>query len=162
MKRPTRNQTIFLAAFGSLGILLTGYWFQHVVGLAPCELCLWQRWPHAIAPLLGMAAIAIGGRMLPLAGMSLMVLSAGLGLYHTGVERTWWPGPSSCSGDVAGFGGLTPEQMLNPALVQPIVLCDEVQWSLIGLSMASYNALMSLALAALWLWGYVLSRPAVH
>ncbi|MGC9419256.1 MAG: disulfide bond formation protein B [Rhodovulum sp.] len=156
--RPTRNQAIFLAAFASLAILLAGYWFQYVVGLAPCKLCLWQRWPHAIAPLLGMAAIAIGGRMLPIAGAATMAISAGLGTYHTGVERKWWPGPSSCSGDVAGFRGMTPEQLLDPTLVQPIVLCDQVQWTLFGLSMASYNALMSAALFCLWLWGYAHSR----
>lgn len=157
---PTRNQAVFLAAFGSLAILLAGYWFQYVVGLVPCELCLWQRWPHALAPLLGMAALALGGRSLPLAGALTLTVSSGLGLYHTGVERKWWPGPSSCSGDVAGFRGLTPEAMLDPTLVQPVVLCDQVQWSLFGLSMASYNALMSLALAAVWLWGYALSRPS--
>jgi len=159
MRRPTRNQAIFAGALGSLGILLAGYWFQYVVGLAPCKLCLWQRWPHAIAPILGMAGIAIGGRLLPLAGMTTMALSAGLGAYHTGVERKWWPGPSSCSGDVAGFRGLSPKQMLDPAQVQPVVLCDQVQWSLFGLSMASYNALMSLALLACWLWAYTRSRP---
>ncbi|TCP40963.1 disulfide bond formation protein B [Rhodovulum marinum] len=157
--RPTRNQAIFLAAFASLAILLAGYWFQYVVGLAPCKLCLWQRWPHAVAPILGMAAIAIGGRMLPVAGLVTMAVSAGLGAYHTGVERKWWPGPSSCSGDVAAFRGMTPEQLLDPTQVQPVVLCDQVQWTLFGLSMASYNALMSAALVGLWLWAYANSHP---
>ncbi|SIO19262.1 Disulfide bond formation protein DsbB [Rhodovulum sp. ES.010] len=156
--RPTRNDALFLAAAASLAILLAGYWFQYVVGLAPCKLCLWQRWPHLIAPVLGMGALAVGGRMLPLAGAVTMAVSAGLGLYHTGVERKWWPGPSSCSGDVAGFRGMTPEQLLDPTQVSPVVLCDQVQWSLFGLSMASYNALLSLALCAFWLWGYALSR----
>ncbi|TCO69755.1 disulfide bond formation protein B [Rhodovulum euryhalinum] len=154
----TRNRAIFLAAAGSLGVLFAGYWFQYVVGLAPCKLCLWQRWPHLIATLLGMGAIAVGGRMLPLAGAVTMAVSAGLGAYHTGVERKWWPGPSSCSGDVAGFRGMTPEQMLDPTLVQPVVLCDQVQWAMFGLSMASYNVLISLGFAVFWLWGLALSR----
>lgn len=158
---PTRNQLVFVSAAASLGILLAGYWFQFVVGLAPCELCLLQRIPHMVASLVGMGALVAGGRMLPLAGAVTMAISAGLGAYHTGVERKWWPGPSSCSGDVAGFRGLTPEQMLDPSLVQPIVLCDQVQWTLFGLSMASYNAMMSLALAGLWIWSFALTRRKI-
>ncbi|GAA0304595.1 disulfide bond formation protein B [Rhodovulum strictum] len=154
----TRNRAIFLAAAGSLSILLAGYWFQYVVGLQPCTLCLWQRWPHMIAPLLGIAAIAVGGRMLALAGAVTMAVSAGLGVYHTGVERKWWPGPATCTGDAGGFQALTPEQMLDPTLVRPVVLCDQVQWEMFGLSMASYNAMVSLVFAGLWIWGLALSR----
>jgi len=154
----TRNGLIFLAAAGSLAILLTGFGFQYLGGLRPCELCLWQRWPHAIAPVIGMGAIALGGRMLPLAGAVTMAVSTGLGLYHTGVERHWWNGPARCTGDGAGLAGLTPEQMLNPAMIKPIVLCDQVSWEMFGLSMASYNALASLALLALWIWALRLSR----
>jgi len=157
----TRNRAIFLAAAGSLGILLAGYWFQYIAGLAPCILCLWQRLPHMIAPLLGMGAIAVGGRVLPLAGAVTMVVSAGLGVYHTGVERKWWSGPASCTGDAAGFQTLTPEQMLDPTLVQPVVICDQVQWEMFGLSMASYNAMISLAFAGLWLWVFLHGRSAV-
>jgi disulfide bond formation protein DsbB len=154
----TRNSLIFLAAAGSLAILLTGFGFQYLGGLRPCELCLWQRWPHAIAPVIGMGAIALGGRMLPLAGAVTMAVSTGLGLYHTGVERHWWNGPARCTGDGAGLAGLTPEQMLNPAMIKPIVLCDQVSWEMFGLSMASYNALASLALLAFWIWALRLSR----
>lgn len=158
----TRDRLILLAAAGSLGILIAGFGFQYLGGLAPCELCLWQRWPHAIAPVLGVLAVALGGRMVPLSGVIVLLVSAGLGAYHTGVERHWWPGPATCTGEAGRLSGLTPEDMLNPAMVEPVVMCDQVAWQMFGLSMASYNALASLALAALWGWGFALSRDKVR
>ena len=80
-----------------------------------------------------------------------MLTTAGLGLYHTGVERGWWPGPASCSGGGAGLGGLTGAELLSTENVAPVVMCDEVAWAFAGLSMASWNALIALALALLWL-----------
>ncbi|TCP58743.1 disulfide bond formation protein DsbB [Rhodovulum bhavnagarense] len=147
---PSRDRLIGLAGFGSAAILLAAFGYQYLGGLAPCELCLWQRWPHAGAILLMVGALAIGGRMLPVAGGMAMLISAGLGLYHTGVERHWWAGPDSCTGDAGRLSGLSGADLLNPALAEPVVMCDVVAWQFLGLSMASYNALASLALAALW------------
>lgn len=152
----SRNTLILLVGLASAAILIAGFGFQYIGGLAPCELCLWQRWPHAGAVVLMAGALLLGGRMLPLAGAVTMLISSGLGVYHTGVERHWWPGPDSCTGDAGGLAGISGADLLNPALATPVVLCDEVAWELFGLSMASYNALMSLGLAVLW--GAALAR----
>ncbi len=140
---------IFLAMFGSAALLGGAFGFQHLGGLPPCDMCLWQRWPHAAAIVIGALALFTPGRGLPLLGALAALGAAGLGLYHTGVERGWWPGPSTCStGDVSG---LSPEALLEQIMTAPIVRCDEVAWEMFGLSMASWNALASLALAVLWI-----------
>jgi disulfide bond formation protein DsbB len=144
-----RKMLILMAAGGSLVLLAGAFAFQYLGGLAPCTMCLWQRWPHAVAVLAGLLALALPGRVLPLLGAGAAAVSAALGLFHTGVERGWWEGPSTCtSGPV---GGLTPEDLLNQILAAPLVRCDEVAWSMLGLSMASWNAVLSLGLVALWL-----------
>ncbi|MGB3754102.1 MAG: disulfide bond formation protein B, partial [Parerythrobacter sp.] len=93
------------AAAGSALLLAAAYGFQ-LAGYAPCKMCLWQRWPHAVA--LGMAG---GLLLLPVvavaaAGLLATLTTAGIAAYHTGVERGWWEGPTSCSGGGAGLGGL--------------------------------------------------------
>ncbi|MGM0585152.1 MAG: disulfide bond formation protein B [Pseudomonadota bacterium] len=148
-----------LAAAGSAGLLAGAFLFQHVGGLAPCPLCIWQRWPHALAFALGLAMLAPAlreARALRALGLLAMLTSAGLGLHHTGVERGWWPGPGTCSGGQGG--GLSADQLMDSIMAAPLVRCDEVAWQLLGLSMASWNALISLALAGLWLAS--LRRPA--
>jgi disulfide bond formation protein DsbB len=144
-----RKMLILMAAGGSLALLAGAFAFQHLGGLAPCKMCLWQRWPHAAAVLAGLLALALPGRILPPLGAGAAAIAAGLGLYHTGVERGWWQGPTTCtSGPV---GGLSSEDLLNQILAAPLVRCDEVAWSMLGLSMASWNAVLSLGLMVLWL-----------
>lgn len=140
---------VLVAAGGSAALLLGAFAFQHIGGLAPCELCIWQRWPHAAAVVVGLAALALPGRFLLLIGALAALAAAGLGLYHTGVERLWWAGPGTCSGGVDA--GISAGDLLEQILDAPLVRCDEVAWSLAGLSMASWNAILSLGLAALWL-----------
>ncbi len=145
----TARALILAAAAGSAALLLGAYVFQ-ALGYAPCKMCLWQRWPH-------MAAIAIGlvGCLRPcwpiamLGGLAALA-TAGLGLYHTGVENGWWAGPASCSGG-ASLGGIAGGDLLSTDTVDKVVMCDQVSWSLAGLSMASWNAAFSLALAFLWI-----------
>jgi disulfide bond formation protein DsbB len=100
--------------------------------------------------------LILPGPVWPLIGAAGTATSGGIGIYHTGVERGWWPGPTSCSGG-GDMSALTPEQLLDRVLAAPVVRCDEVPWELLGLSMASWNALLSLVLAALWL--SALRRP---
>ena len=143
---------MLLAAGGSLALLVGAFIFQ-ALGFAPCKLCLWQRWPHA-------AAIAVGGLVLLLGPLVLLgiagalsaLTTAGIGIYHTGVERGFWEGPSSCTGDAGGLGGLSGQDLLSTEAPNTIVLCDEVAWAdpVIGLSMATWNVLASLAFAYLW------------
>lgn len=146
----TQLQTIALATFGSFALLAGAFVFQ-ALGYAPCQMCLWQRWPHAAAIALGLIAIASPALRLPLAvfGALAALTTAGIGLYHTGVERGWWEGPSSCSGG-GGLGDLSGDALLSTDIA-PVVMCSDIVWTLFGLSMANYNALISVVLAALWI-----------
>ena len=144
----TRTQLIVLAALGSAALLAGAFVFQ-AMGYAPCKMCLWQRWPHAAAVLLGVAALALGGRALVYLGAAAAFITAALGLYHTGVERNWWEGPSTCTS--GSIEGVDPEALLEQILAAPVVRCDEVAWQLLGLSMASWNALASLVLVFIWI-----------
>ena len=143
-----------LAAGGSAAMLLGAYAFQ-AAGYAPCRMCLWQRWPHMVAVAAGLGVFSLwpgvgGGVLRGLAAIGLLaaLTTAGLGVFHAGVERGWWEGPASCTG-AGGLAGLSGADLLSLEGAG-VVLCDEVAWSLAGLSMASWNALLSLALAALW------------
>jgi len=145
-----RTRLILFAMAGSLAALLGAFAFQYIGGLAPCHLCLLQRWPHAAAIGIGLLALALPGRLLPLAGAAAALTTAGIGLYHTGVERLWWAGPTSCS--AGSIAGVSVKDLLDPTVaVAPVVRCDQVAWQMLGLSMASWNALFSLGLVLIWL-----------
>ena len=144
-----RFALILTAAGGSLALLIGAFSFQHLGGMAPCEMCLWQRWPHAAAVVIGALALAVSGRFLPLLGALAALTTAGIGIFHTGVERGWWQGPSTCSS--GPVGDLTPQQLMDQIMAAPLVRCDEVAWEMFGLSMASWNAVASLLLAAIWI-----------
>ena len=145
-----RSRLIILAMAGSLAMLAGAFAFQHIGGLAPCHLCLLQRWPHAAAVGIGLLALAVPGRLLPLAGAAAALTTAGIGLYHTGVERLWWAGPTSCS--AGSIAGIDVKDLLDPTIVvAPVVRCDEVAWQMLGLSMASWNGVVSLGLMLIWL-----------
>jgi len=144
----TRTTLILLAAGGSLALLLGAFGFQ-ALGYAPCKLCLWQRWPHGAAIVIGLLALLVPGRGVPLLGALAALTAAGLGLFHTGVERDWWQGPTTCtSGSVAG---LSTEELLNQILEAPLIRCDEVSWQFATLSMASWNMVLSLGLVLVWI-----------
>ena len=146
----TKKNLMLLAAFGSLALLVGAYVFQ-ALGYAPCKLCLWQRWPHGAAIGIGALVLLLGPLgLLGLAGALAALTTAGIGIYHTGVERGYWEGPTSCSGNGNSLDGLSGADLLSTDAPNTIVMCDEVAWAFAGLSMASWNALISLALA--WLW----------
>ncbi|MFW5678142.1 MAG: disulfide bond formation protein B [Rhodosalinus sp.] len=146
----TRNGLILIAAGGSAAMLAMAFAFQHLGGLAPCALCLWQRWPHAAAVVIGALGLALPGAALPLCGAVAAGASGGIGGYHLGVEQGWWEGPATCSGG-SEVGELSVEELTAQIMAAPVVRCDEVAWSLAGLSMAGWNAVLSLALMAIWL-----------
>lgn len=144
---------ILLAGLGSALVLLGALGFQYLGGLQPCPLCIWQRWPHAVAVALAALAVTLlwrRHRWLAGLGGATMTVSAGLALYHTGIERGWWQGPDTCSAPTPD--AVTPAQLLDEILATPPVRCDDVPWEMLGLSMASWNGIVSLALAALWIW----------
>ncbi len=143
-----RTLLILLAAGGSLALMLGALGFQYLGDLPPCKLCYWQRYPHVAAIVIGLVALALPGRILPALGLLAALATAGVGAYHTGVERGWWPGPDTCSaGDI---GGLSTDQLLDQIMAAPMVRCDEVAWEFLSLSMASWNMVLSLLLAVLW------------
>ncbi|MDQ2084423.1 disulfide bond formation protein B [Xanthobacteraceae bacterium Astr-EGSB] len=145
----------FLVAAGSAAIVAAAHFFQYVLLIAPCPLCLEQRKFHYVAiPLAlatGLAALKGAPNRLVAAGLALaaVVLFAGavLAAYHSGVEWKLWAGPADCTGPIASFGqaGSLLEQMQTTSVVR----CDEASWRFLGLSLAGYNGLVSLALAAL-------------
>ena len=129
------------------GALLSQYWG----GLAPCELCLLQRWPWKIAILISLVALLAGRRpALPWVALLLAVVFAtgvAFAFYHVGVEQHWFAGPSACTAQAGG--ALTLEDMKRQILGTAPVLCDKVQWALFGVSLAGWNLLASLAMAAI-------------
>lgn len=137
-----------LAATGSF-LLLGGAFVFQALGYAPCKLCLWQRWPHGMAIAVGLVILLSGRVRLAWLGALAALATAGVGIYHTGVERGFWIGPTSCSS--SAIDGLSADDLMNQILNAPLVRCNEVAWSMLGLSMASWNAVFSLVLALVWL-----------
>jgi disulfide bond formation protein DsbB len=156
--RPAMTAAILVAAVGAATIL-GAYYFQYVMGLAPCPLCLEQRIAYYVSiPLAAVVALAAGRgapRGAVTAGLGIialvMLFNAGLALFHAGVEWRWWPGPQECSGAqdlLAPSGDLFND--LQKGRIS-VIRCDEAAWrDPFGLlSLAGYNVLISLALAAI-------------
>ncbi|MEM7507471.1 MAG: disulfide bond formation protein B [Pseudomonadota bacterium] len=143
---------ILLAGFGSALILAAAFAFQYLGGLAPCPMCLWQRWPHLAAALIAIVAITIGWRfrrfLAGLGGVAALITAA-IGAFHAGVEQKWWEGPSTCS--APDQSKLSAAELLSALQNTPVVRCDEIVWQM-GLTMAGWNAVISLCLAGLWFW----------
>ena len=154
---PARAAALIVAVVGALTI--AGAWFfELVIGLRPCPMCLEQRWPYYIgiplALLVAVAASRKAPRMIVVGGLAiiaaLMLWGVYMGVFHAGVEWKFWLGPQECSGapQLGPAGGLLDRlQTIN------IVRCDEAAWRFLGISLAGYNALISLALAAVAAWG---------
>jgi disulfide bond formation protein DsbB len=149
----TQTRLITLATLGSAALLAGAFAFQHIGGLAPCALCLQQRWPHAAAILIGILAVLLArqplARLLAVCGALAAAATAGLGVYHTGVERGWWAGPDTCSA-AGNIAGVSSEDLLDQILAAPVIRCTDVAWEMLGLSMASWNAVLSGVLVGVW------------
>jgi disulfide bond formation protein DsbB len=150
---------IFVVSFATL---LGAWYFQFVLGYPPCPLCLQQRIPYYIiiplSLLLGIGAWAGATRRLIAAGLAVILAAvlcgAALGVYHAGVEWHFWPGPTDCTGPLADLksGGSLLDQLNSVHVVR----CDQAAWRFLGISLAGYNVLISLAMAVIA--GYGLSR----
>ena len=145
----TRNNLILLAAFGSLVMLIGAFGFQILGEMPPCKLCVWQRWPHGVAVVAGLLAFLTGWRIWPLIGMQGALATSAIGFYHAGVEQKWWQGPTSCT--ASDTSGMSAEQLLEQIMAAPLVRCDEIPWEMFGLSMATWNGIISLGFAFIWL-----------
>jgi disulfide bond formation protein DsbB len=143
------------AACASAAMLAAAHAFETFGHLAPCHLCLLQREVYWVALGVGVVGFALGymrfawARRTADALLTLIFLvGMGLAAYHAGVEWKWWPGPASCTGggvvkasDLAAF--------MSGASKVHVPQCDEVAWSMFGISMAGYNAIISLGLTVL-------------
>lgn len=142
---------LFTASVLALGTALAS---QYWGGLAPCQLCIAQRYPYAMV--IGLGGVGFGlacrGRVAPLmfpalAGLAALAMfaDAGIAAYHVGVEQQWWAGSAGC---VGATGAATVEAMRAQILSAPMVRCDQVAWSLFGISMAGYNVFATVGLGA--------------
>lgn len=133
-----------LVALAVPAALLAGaYVSEYVFGLYPCEMCWWQRYAHFAALLIAVLAFVVPGQaartgMVRLAGLA--ILASGLiGGFHAGVEYGWWEGFTQCTSLEIAEG----QNALDAIMNAPTVRCDEVQWSLFGISLAGWNFLFS-------------------
>ena len=161
-----------VVAAGGAAAILGAWFFQYGLGLAPCPLCLQQRWPYyAAIPLAGIVAIGAwrgGSRNLLRAGLILVVLlllaTAALGVYHAGVEWKWWEGPQDCAAGGEGFAAGSASDLLRRMQAARVVRCDEAAWRdpVLRLSLAGWNVIVALALAGTAAAGIIADRQNVR
>ena len=144
-----QTRLVMLALGGSAVLLLGAFGFQYLGNMAPCKMCYWQRYPHAAAIGLSLAFFLIQHRSLLWLGALAALATGGIGLYHAGVERGLWQGPVSCTS--GPIDGLSTDDLVAQIMAAPMVRCDDVPWELFGISMAGWNAILSLCLMAIWL-----------
>ena len=132
----------WIALLVPLALMAGALGSQYVGHLVPCEMCMWQRYPHYAAILAAALAILLRrtSLSLPLTILAgVLILASGLiGGFHAGVEYKWWPGPQHCTGTVHSGA-----DFLKRLLAAPVVRCDEPQWTLFGISLAGFNLLIS-------------------
>lgn len=139
-----------IAGAGSAALLIAALTFQQL-GYAPCELCILQRWPHLAAAIAGLLIAVLGwSRWLALFGLLAVLTACGIAIFHAGVELRMWQGPQQCSGGVAGLASMSTQDLMTALQNAPVVRCDQVAWSLFGISMAGWNAICSAVLAGIW------------
>ena len=144
--------------------LLGAWFFQYALGMEPCPLCLEERIAYYVSTALALVLVVASGaglpRMLLALGLALIAVlmlgNAGLGVYHSGVEWKLWPGPQDCSGSLHSFGRAA--DLLKQLSSARVVRCDEAAWRFLGLSLAGYNVLISIGLAAIATFGAIAQR----
>lgn len=154
-------QAALIVAVGAAVALIAAWYFQLVVGLAPCPLCLDQRIPYYVGIPVALIAFALAtsrregaARLVLWVLFILMLVNVGLASYHAGVEWRLWPGPTSCTGAPVATTG----DILSAIKGARVPRCDEAAWRLFGLSMAGWNALLAMALAAVAVGGATSGR----
>lgn len=141
-----------LAFLGPAFLLGGALAFEYIGGMVPCELCLLQRWPHAAALLVALIAFIYPAQR-PILLLCAAVAIAGSGavaVYHAGVEWGLWAGATACTATHIATG--SSADFLRDMIARPIIRCDVAPWSLFGLSMAGWNALLSFSFSGTILW----------
>ena len=150
-------------ALGVPALLLAGaYVSEYGFGLFPCEMCWWQRYAHMAAIVLAALAFTAAAteprsRAFTLLAALAIAVSGAIGVYHAGVELRIFEGLTTCSTTATGA---STAELLKKLMKVPLIRCDQVQWSLFGISMAGWNAIISLAGAALVAWLTLTGRRA--
>ena len=149
LARPRR--VLLAIVLASLAVLTAAFTAQYLFGLEPCVLCLYQRGPYGAAAVLAIVGIGLAGEgrmsgvIVGLCGF-VFLTGAGLASYHVGVEQHWWDSVAACGG--GGMpGDMTVAQLRAGLAAQPPKPCDQVDWTLFGVSLAGFNVLSSLSLA---------------
>ncbi|MBO6506459.1 MAG: disulfide bond formation protein B [Kordiimonadaceae bacterium] len=142
---PNRNPVLF-AGVAAAVILASAFGFQFY-GYHPCDMCWWQRYPYMVA--MGVALFATAVQKIPQKWILFLLaltfaVDAGLAMFHVGVEQRWWEGISTCSGMVGVTDSVN--DALDAIMNAPLIRCDEIAWSLFGISMAGYNFLLATGL----------------
>src|SRR5689334_11437098 len=127
MTLPYPSRLGLVAALGSIALLGGAYYFQYGLGLVPCDMCLWQRYPHMLAILFGLAAVAVlveprAALVCAMIAILALFVTSGIGVYHAGVEQHWWAGPQSCTGRIPS--GLSVEDLKKYLMSARMVRCD--------------------------------------
>jgi disulfide bond formation protein DsbB len=146
------QQARALALLVPAALLAGAFGSQYLGGLFPCEMCWWQRWAHIAAlifALLSFAPMPDKGRSLVWLAAAAILTSGAIGVYHAGVEAGIFEGFTECTSTAAGASA---EEMLNQIMNAPMIRCDQVQWSFLGISMAGWNAILSLGFGLTILW----------
>lgn len=148
-----RNGLIICGAMSAV-LLGAAFLFEYVGGMPPCSLCIWQRWAHVAV----IGAAFSGMIMLPARIGLLMVAAAaltsfGVAGYHAGVEWALWDGPAGCTANLGSAA--SSADLVDQLLATPVVRCDDVPWSLFGLSMAGWNSLLSLDITAVAILAFI-------
>ncbi|MDP6953721.1 MAG: disulfide bond formation protein B [Alphaproteobacteria bacterium] len=142
-----------IAAAASAAMLSAAFFFQFVIGLFPCELCLYQRYPYGAVVAVGLLGVLLLRRPNPSLGLAMLLggacamlfaVDAGVAAFHVGVEQGWWTGSESCVGGDVDANDL--DALREAILAAPAVRCDDVTWSLFGISMAGWNFLVATGL----------------
>lgn len=153
--------TLLAAAAAALG---TAYTAQLGFGYEPCVLCLYQRIPYAVIAVLGVSAIFMTQpdrqRLITALSALTFAVSAGIALYHVGVEQHWWTSAAPCG--ASGAAVSSTEDFLAALQEKPENSCGDIDWTLFGVSMATYNTVISalLAVLSIWAWRQLGNRKA--
>lgn len=144
------QSVVLLLGCAALVLILGALGFQYLDNLPPCEMCMWQRYPHIAAAIVGIGGYAFlrmkllpASAAAPIAMLTLLLIavSGAIGVFHAGVEWQWWKGLQACTGSAFQSSGGPLD------LNAPVVRCDRAAWRLFGISLAGYNALLSFAIA---------------
>ena len=129
--------------------LAVAYGSQYFGGLVPCQMCWYQRYAHMAAFAIALVALVAKARPLVWLAALAIAVSGGIGFYHAGVELHYFPGITECTATVTADSNM---DYIKAIMASPMVRCDEIQWSFLGISMAGWNAILSLSSALLILW----------